>query len=192
MKFVTLLLGLLGILTACKKEATLPTLSFSTEDRKWFIYQIGQTIKLKNASGDSVVYTVTSVRNDFKSEYIDPLTNPVKIGTTEFYQVDLNGPTDSIFLYFYKEFQYSSNSNKMKQTIRWNSMLGQFAELEAIQTQSSFIIKTINGVTYNKVTQATPSSQTSYPWTKWKVAYYDQSSGLIELIDINGGSWLRQ
>ena len=80
----------------------------------------------------------------------------------------------------------------MKQTIRWNNVLGQFVELEAIKTQTPFTSKQINGSTYNKVTQANPLSQTLYPWTKWKSAIYDQNSGFIELIDINGVSWLRQ
>ena len=139
-----------------------------------------------------MTYSVTSVQDDFKKEYKDPFTNSVEIGTTEFYQVDLRGPMDSIFIYFYKEFQYSDHPNKMKQTIRWNKVLGQFLELEAIKTQEPFFTKTINGITYNKVTQANPVSKTLYPWTKWKSAIYDQNSGFIELIDINGVSWIRQ
>ena len=192
MKYLKIIAFFLFTLTACKKENTLPTLSFSAEESKWFIYQIGQSIKLKNALGDSVTYSVTSIRQDFKPEYKDPFTNRVEIGTTEFYQVDLRGPVDSIFIYFYKEFQYSAYPDKMKQTIRWNNVLGQFVELEAIKTQTPFTSKQINGSTYNKVTQANPLSQTLYPWTKWKSAIYDQNSGFIELIDINGVSWLRQ
>ena len=125
MKYLKIIAFLLFTLIACKKENTLPTLSFSAEESKWFIYQIGQSIKLKNALGDSVTYTVSSIRKDFKQEYKDPFTNQVEIGTAEFYQVN-------------------------------------------------------------------PISQTLYPWTKWKGAIYDQNFGFIELIDINGVSWLRQ
>lgn len=192
MKYLTLIAFFLFTLPACKKENTLPTLSFSAEESKWFIYQIGQSIKLKNAFGDSVTYSVTSIQHDFKPEYKDPSTNPIEIGKTEFYQVDLRGPIDSIFIFFYKEIQYNAYPDKMKQTIRWNNVIGQFVELEAIKTQAPFTTKTINGITYNKVTQANPVSQTMYPRTKWKGAIYDQDSGFIELIDINGVSWLRQ
>lgn len=192
MRYLKLIAFFLFTLSACKKENRLPTLSFSAEEKNWFIYQVGQSIKFKNASGDSITYLVTSVRDDFKKEYKDPFTNPVEIGTTEFYQVDLKGPGDSIFIYFYKEFQYSAYPDKMKQTIRWNTVLGQFVELEAIKMQAPFTTKTINGITYDKVTQANPVSETLYPWTKWGSAIYDQNSGFIELIDTNGVSWLRQ
>ena len=192
MKYFKLIVFCLIILSACKKENKLPTLSFSSEERNWFIYQTGQSIKFKNALGDSVTYAVTSVRDDFKKEYKDPLYNSVEIGTTEFYQVDLRGPVDSIFIYFYKEFQYSADPGKMKQTIRWNNVLGQFVELEAIKTEAPFTTRTINGIMYNRVTQANPVSQTLYPWTKWKSAIYDQNYGFIELIDNNAVSWLRQ
>lgn len=192
MKCLKLIACFLFTLSACKKENKLPTLSFSSEEKNWFIYQVGQSIKFKNALGDSVTYSVSSVRDDFKKEYKDPFNNSVEIGTTEFYQVDLGGPIDSIFIYFYKEFQYSANPDKMQQTIRWNNVLGQFVELEAIKTQAPFTTKTINGITYNRVTQANPISQTLYPWTKWKSAIYDQLYGFIELIDVNDVSWLRQ
>jgi hypothetical protein len=79
------------------------------------------------------VYFVTNVRNDFKQEYKDPLTNPVEIGMAEFYSADLKSNTDSVFIYFYKEFQYNSDPNKMRQTISWNKAIGQFVELEAIK-----------------------------------------------------------
>jgi hypothetical protein len=80
----------------------------------------------------------------------------------------------------------------MRQTIRWNNVTGQFVQLEAIQNQSPFITMTINNVTYNKVTLATPITQTLYPWTIWTKANYDQRFGFIELFDINGNSWLRK
>jgi len=169
-----------------------PKLSFSNEERKWFIYQIGQNIKFKNSLGDSIIYLVENIRNDFLTEYKDPFTNPIKIGMTEYYSVDLKSNTDSIIIYFYKEFQFNSDPNKMQQSIRWHKVLGQFVELEAVKNNAPFTSKIINNVTFTKVTQATPLNQTSYPWTIWAMAHYDQQFGFIELIDINGNSWLRQ
>ena len=192
MKCLQLIPVLILLLASCKKEETNPKLSFSAEERKWFIYQNGQTIKFKNQAGDSLVYLVTNVRNEFKAEYKDPLTNPIEIGVTEFYSANLNSNTDSIFIYFYKEIQYNSDPNKMRQTIRWNNALGQFVELEAIKNLTPFTFMTINNVTYNRVTKASPITQTSYSWTIWQSANYDQHFGFIELIDSNGNLWLRQ
>ncbi len=79
----------------------------------------------------------------------------------------------------------------MRQTIRWNSVAGQFVYLQAIENQTLFFNKTVNSKTYNKVTQANPMVQTLYPWTKWTNAYYDQQFSFIELVDLNGNSWLR-
>ena len=177
---------------SCKKDTINPKLSFSAEERKWFIYQNGQSIKFKNSSGDLLVYIISNVQNNFKHEYKEPFTNPVDIGETEFYSADLKSNTDSIFIYFYKEFQYNSDPNKMRQTIRWNNILGQFVELDAIQNLTPFTLQTINNITYNKVTKATPKTQTSYPWTIWSKANYDQQFGFIELIDNNGNLWHRQ
>ena len=192
MKYLKLLPILIFLFGSCKKEAANPTLSFSANERKWFIYQNGQSIEFKNSAGDSLVYVVTNVQDAYKPEYKDPFTNPVEIGRTEFYSATLAANTDSIFIYFYKEFQYNSDPNKMRQTIRWNSVVGEFVELEAIENATPFTEQTINNVTYNKVTKASPVSQTTYPWTFWQMANYDQQFGFIELIDKNGNSWLRQ
>jgi hypothetical protein len=192
MKYLNIISFLLLLSASCKKETMNPKLSFSFEERKWFIYQNGISLKFKNSAGDSIIYVVSNVRNAFKAEYKDPFTNPVEIGMTEFYSADLKSNTDSIFIYFYKEFQYNANPNKMRQTIRWNKVVGQFVELETIQNLTPFSSKTINNITYNKVTQATPISQTSYPWTIWAKANYDQQFGFIELIDSKGISWMRQ
>jgi hypothetical protein len=192
MKYLKLLPFLLFVFASCKKEKAYPKLSFSAREREWFIYQDGQSIEFKNLAGDSLVYVVTNVRDDYKPEYKDPFINSVKIGTTEFYTATLASKTDSIFIYFYKEFQYNADPNKMRQTIRWNSVVGEFVELEAIQNRTPFTVETIHNVTYNKVTKATPVSETIYPWTIWQTANYDQQSGFIELIDKDGDSWLRQ
>ena len=192
MKYLKLIPILMLFFASCKKDTINPKLSFSAEERKWFIYQNGQSIKFKNSSGDLLVYIISNVQNNFKHEYKEPFTNPVDIGETEFYSADLKSNTDSIFIYFYKEFQYNSDPNKMRQTIRWNNILGQFVELDAIQNLTPFTLQTINNITYNKVTKATPKTQTSYPWTIWSKAIYDQQFGFIELIDNNGNSWQRQ
>ncbi len=180
------------LLASCKKEKTNPRLSFTAEERKWFIYQNGQSIKFKNTAGDSLQYFVSNVRNEFKAEYRDPFTNPIEIGMIEFYSANLKSNTDSIFIYFYKEIQYNSDPNKMRQTIRWNNARGQSVEFEAIESLTPFTSITINNFTYDKVTKASPKTQTSYPWTIWESANYDQQFGFIELREINGNSWLRQ
>ena len=192
MKYLKFISALIILLTACKKESTNPTLSFTAGERNWFIYQIGQSFKFKNSLGDSLVYTVTNVRSGFKPEYQDPFTNPVEIGQTEFYAADLKANTDSIFLYFYKEFQYNTDPNKMRQTIRWGKFTSQFVNLATIENQVPFTTMTINNVIYNKVTQVIPTNQDLYPWTIWANANYDQKFGFIELIDLNGRSWRRQ
>lgn len=192
MKYLKLIPLFLILFASCKKETTSPRLSFSAEERKWFIYQNGQRITFKNAAGDSIIYTVSNVRNEFKPEFKDPFTNPVEIGKAEFYSADLRANTDSIFIYFYKEFQYNSNPDKMRQTIMWLTAVGEFVNLDAIENSVPFTTKIINGITYNKVTGVTPTTQALYPWSKWDKAYYDQQFGFIELIDRNGNSWFRQ
>jgi cytochrome c-type biogenesis protein CcmH/NrfF len=86
MKHFIILLVLILFIASCKKENTSPKLSFSAEERKWFTYQIGQSIKFKNSLGDSIIYSVANIRNDFKTEYRDPLTNPIEIGIAELIQ----------------------------------------------------------------------------------------------------------
>jgi hypothetical protein len=49
MKHFKILLVLILFIASCKKENTYAKLSFSSEDRKWFTYQIGQSIKFKNS-----------------------------------------------------------------------------------------------------------------------------------------------
>lgn len=190
MKYLKYIAFFLFVLSACKKESQLPTLTFSAEEKNWFIYQVGQSFTFKNSAGDSMTYYVTRVDQGFRKEYKDPFTNPVEIGTAAFYQVDLKGTTDSIFIYFYKANH--SNPGRMYQTIGWNQFVGQFVELEAIKTKSPFSASVINGVSYNKVTQANPESLVLYSWTRWKSALYDQDFGFIEITDMNGIAWLRQ
>ena len=80
----------------------------------------------------------------------------------------------------------------MKQTIRWISIKNQFVELSAIKDGTPFSNRMVNGLTYSKVTKAIPLTQTVYAFTKFDFAYYDQNSGFIEIIDLNGDAWIRQ
>ena len=190
MKYIKFITVILIIASSCKKADTLPKLSFSKEERNWLIYQVGQSFKFKSSNGDSIVFIVDSVRNYFKPEYKDPLNNPVKIGEAEFYVAYMRAADDFINIAFYKEFLY--DRDKLKNTILWLDVIGQFVEIDNIKIQTRFISKTINGKTYNKVSAATPLSDMVYSWTQWESAYYDQEYGFIELIDKNGISWLRQ
>jgi hypothetical protein len=180
------------LLFSCKKDTSVPVLNFSDEERSWFIYQKGQFFTFKNVSGESIEYKVTEIKNGFITELKDPFSNPIEVAKTEYFQANLLSTTDSIVVYFYKEYQFNSSPNKMRQAIRWLNMTGQFVKLDAIENSTSFFTRVVNNTTYSNVTKATPVNETSYPWTQWKNAYYDKQYGLIELIDLKGNSWLRQ
>jgi len=184
-------IAILILLIACKKETVnnIPHLTFTQEEKKWFTYGIGEELKFKNDQGDSLVYRVTNiVYSNFRPEYID--TTYTIVATSESYDVKLRSATDSIVLFFYKEFK-SYDPDKMRHTILWTTMRGQFVKLAAIENNASFNQKTINGLTYTTVTPTVPSSDGIYPWTKYDKAYYDQGAGFIEIIDLNGVSWKR-
>jgi hypothetical protein len=177
------------LLFACKKETvdTTPHLTFTPEEKKWFTYGIGNELKFKNDKGDSLLYKVTRiVYSNFTPEYRD--TSYVIRATTESYYAKLESATDSIILYFYKE---TYDPNKMRLTLRWHSMQGQFAKLTAIENKASFNQKTVNGLTYTTVTPALPMTDQVLPFTQFNNAYYDQGAGFIEIIDLNGVSWKR-
>lgn len=187
-----LYLILFVLAASCSKESELPKLSFSSEERQWFIYQKNQTFTFKNSSGDTVSFKVASVQNNYTTEYKNPFTQSVAVAITEYYSVKLESPKDSIIIYFYKEYLYNSDPNKLRHTIRWHGVQGQFVELDAIENKSAFTNKTVNGKTYSKVTKASPLSQTSYPWAIWEEASYDQNNGFIELVDVKGDIWVRK
>lgn len=167
-------------------------LQFTREERQWFIYQIGQQFKFKNSNGDSLVYLVTNVDHNYDTpEYTD--TSYSKIAAfTETYLAKLESDSDFIIIYFYKESIFGSDPNRMRQTIAWHSVKNQFVELSAIKNGAPFFDRTVNGLTYSKVTEAIPPTQEVYSFTKFDFAYYDQKSGFIEIIDLNGDSWKRQ
>ena len=189
LKFITIILL---ATSACKKEDSPPRISFSDEERNWFIYQVGQEFKFNSPTGDSVIFVVDSVKDYFTPEYKDPFTNRVKIDDAETYVAHLTAGDDFINVAFYKSSQYNSDANKLNQTILWHNVAGQFVEIENIKNQAPFTSTIIGNITYNKVSAAIPTSYTQYPWTKWNTAYYDQDYGFIELIDTNGVYWARQ
>jgi hypothetical protein len=192
MKYLKFITVILLAASACKKEDSLPRLSFSAEERNWFIYQVGQEFKFKSPTGDSIIFVVDSVIDQFKPEYKDPFTNPVEVDQAEAYAAYLKANDDFIDITFYKSSLYSSDATKLNQTIGWHDVAGQFVEIENIKNKTPFTSEIINNITYKKVSAAYPMSYTQYPWTKWNTAFYDQNSGFIELIDVNGVYWERQ
>jgi hypothetical protein len=183
---------LVSFLMACKKEQGLPQLSFTNEERQWMIYQTGQQFKFKNDQGDSLVYTVTNVEhNSHTPQYKD--TSWAIEAYTESYYAKLDAGNDSIIIYLYKYWLQTSyrDNNKLKQFIRWISVKNQNVELAAIESNAPLTSRTVNGKTYTRVTAALPPWDMVYPFTKFDRAYYDQQSGFIEIIDLNGVSWKR-
>ena len=192
MRYLKFIIVILLLASACKKEDSLPRLSFSAEERNWFIYQVGQEFKFKNPAGDSIIFIVDSVKDYFSPEYKDPFTNSVKLDDAETYEAHLISGDDFINIAFYKSSQFNSDANKLNQTIIWHDAAGQFVEIENIKNQVPFTSTILYGITYKKVSAVIPLSYLQYPWTKWNTAFYDQNSGFIELIDLNGVSWERQ
>ncbi|HEX8332091.1 MAG TPA: hypothetical protein VF622_05685 [Segetibacter sp.] len=190
MRTFYLLIVLIGIF-GCKKENQFSRLQFTTAEKEWLIYQQGQQFKFKNSSGDSLIYSVTKVEHTYDTrEYTDTSFSKVA-SLRETYFAKLESSNDSIIIYFYKASQFGYDPNKMQQTIRWRSVKNQFVELSAIKDRIPFDNRTINGVTYTRVTQALPLTQTTYSFTRFDYAYYDQKAGFIEIIDLNGISWKR-
>jgi hypothetical protein len=180
-------------LFACKKDkvedSATPRLTFSQEDKKWFTFYPGQDWKFKNDKGDSLVYKVMLIEQNFlKPEYKD--TTKTIIAYTQSYRARLESADDSIIVHFYKEYQ-TGEPDKLRANIRWLTMRGQFIKLAAIETNASFNQKTINGLTYTTVTPALLFSYMDWPFTRFTSALYDQGAGFIEIIDLNGVSWKR-
>ncbi len=88
------------------------------------------------------------------------------IGERAFYMVELISLIASIFINFYKEFQYNSDPNKMRQTILWNSVKSHLAYFQTVENQTSFFNKNIDCIRYNKVTKAILRVQSFYTWNK--------------------------
>jgi hypothetical protein len=191
MKYLKFIIVILFAASSCKKEDSLPRLSFSAQERKWFIYQVGQEFKFKSPTGDSVIFIVDSVTDSFHQEHKYPDTS-VAIDEAETYVAHLTAKDDFINIAFYKSSLYNSDAAKLNQTIGWHDVAGQFVEIENIKNQVPFTSAIIYNTTYNKVSAAIPMSYIQYSWTKWNTAFYDQNSGFIELIDLNGVYWERQ
>lgn len=185
---IPILLG--SFLMACKKEQGLPHLSFTNEERQWMIYHTGQQFKFKNDKGDSLVYTVTYLAHDSHApEYKD--TSYTVVAYTESYYVKLTAANDSIVIILYKQWQNNSDPDKLQQFVRWVRVKNESVALAAIYYNAPFTSRTVNGMTYTRVTEALPPWDTVYPYTLYDKAYYDQQSGFIEIIDLHGVSWKR-
>ncbi|HYK45698.1 MAG TPA: hypothetical protein VEV83_11050 [Parafilimonas sp.] len=191
MGYAKFIVAIFFLLCACKKEEAVRRLSFSEQERSWFIYHVGQQFKFKSAIGDSIIFLVDSVIDYFHPEYKYPDTTVV-IDEAETYVAHLTAADDFINIAFYKSSLYLSDASELNETIAWHDVTGQFVEIDAIKSETPFTVKTLNGVTYDKVSAAVPMSDVLYPWTRWESAYYDQKSGFIELIDTSGASWIRQ
>lgn len=186
-------LSLIFLITAaCKKDNELTMLKFSKSDRKWFIYQPGQKYKFTNDAGDSIVYTVMKVEDTIETEYnwLPPFQE--EIGKKEYYLAKLKSNTDSIRIYFGKEFQGNTNPDGLKHGILWISMKSQFPRLSVLEDKIPFSTVTLNGKTYNTVTPIFFQNSAIETFTKWINATYDQKSGFVEIIDVNNISWKRQ
>ncbi|MFL5746644.1 MAG: hypothetical protein ACJ751_18350 [Niastella sp.] len=195
MKFLLPII-ILVTLFACKKEKekvdnkkATPHLTFTQENKKWFIYFPGQDWKFKNDKGDSMVYKVMLIEQNFLQPEFRDTTSTI-IAYTQSYKVTLKSADDSIVVYFYKEYQ-SNDPDKLRCNILWTSMKGQLLNLAAIENNASFNQKTVSGLTYTTVTPAVPSSDMVDPFTRFDKAWYDQGAGFIEIIDMNGVSWKR-
>lgn len=100
MKYLKFIIVILFAASACKKEDSLPRLSFSAEERNWFIYKVGQKFKFKNLTGGSITFTVDAVKDYFTAEYKDPFTSSVKLDDAETYVAHLISGNDFINITF--------------------------------------------------------------------------------------------
>ena len=191
MKPVILLSWIFILTTACRKDKGLPHLNFSKSDRQWFIYQPGQKYIFKNAAGDSIIYTVVNVEDSLMTEYDDFPPFQQEIGKKEYYLARLKSNTDSIRIYFGKQFQGNPNPDRLMHAILWVSMKSQFPRLSVLENNIPFSTAVINGKTYNTTTSIFFQNTSIETFTKWINATYDQKSGFVEIIDINNISWKR-
>src|SRR5688572_17506719 len=100
MKYLILALVISVGLLSCKKEDALPRISFSQQERAWFIYQPGQKFEFKTASGEAITFVVDSVKNYFSTEYKDPFTSPIAVNEAETYVAHLSANNDFINIAF--------------------------------------------------------------------------------------------
>jgi hypothetical protein len=194
MRYILTLSLIILILSGCKKSETIPTLTFSSEDRNWFIYNIGQQFTLKDSLGHSITYTVKTVSDSLRGEYLYQSTDSSwqLAARSETYIARLYSDVDSIHITFYKQYIGAININALNLTILWIRFESQFPGLDALMNGTSFTTLNINNFEYNNVTSMIPLTQIYDPWTFWTSGFYDQKFGIIEVTDTSGARWLRQ
>jgi hypothetical protein len=194
MKYILALSLLVLMFWGCKKDETIPTLTFSSEDRNWFIYDVGQQFTLKDSLGHSITYTVKIVTDSLRGEYqfLSSDSSWQLVARSEIYVATLYSDRDSIRIAFYKQFMYATNYNILNSTILWINFKSQFPGLDVLENGTSFTTTSINNFQYNNVTSMMPTNQESDPWAFWKSGLYDQKFGIIEITDTSGTRWLRQ
>ena len=194
MRYILTLLLIVLMLSGCKKSEAIPTLTFSSEDRNWFIYDVGQQFTLKDSLGHSISYTVNTVSDSLRGEYQFRSSDSSwqLVARSETYDATLYSDVDTIRIAFYKQFILATNYKIMNSTILWIRFQSQFPGLDALKNGTSFSTVRVNNFTYNHVTSMIPDVQGPEPWTVWTSGLYDQKFGIIEITDTSGTRWLRQ
>ncbi len=194
MKYISTLLLIVLMFSGCKKDETIPTLTFSSEDRNWFVYDVGQQFTLKDSLGHSISYTVKTVSDSMRGEYQFRSSDSSwqLVARSETYDATLYSDVDTIRIAFYKQFIHATNYNILNSTILWIRFQSQFPGLDAFKNGTSFTTVRVNNFTYNDVTSMIPDVQGPEPWTVWTSGLYDQKFGIIEVTDTSGIRWLRQ
>jgi hypothetical protein len=182
------------MLTGCKKSETIPTLTFSSDNRNWFIYDVGQQFSLKDSLGHSITYTVKTVSDSLRGEYLFHSSDSSwqLVARSETYSTTLYSDVDSIHIAFYRQFIGAMDDNTLNSTILWVNFKSQFPGLDALTNGTSFTTLSINNFTYSAVTSMMPTNQESDSWAFWTSGLYDQKFGIIEMTDTSGTRWLRQ
>ena len=194
MRYISTLLFIVLMFWGCKKDETISTLTFSSEDRNWFIYDVGQQFTLKDSLGHSISYTVNTVSDSLRGEYQFRSSDSSwqLVARSETYDATLYSDVDTIRIAFYKQFILATNYKIMNSTILWIRFQSQFPGLDALKNGTSFSTVRVNNFTYNHVTSMIPDVQGPEPWTVWTSGSYDQKFGIIEITDTSGTRWLRQ
>jgi hypothetical protein len=194
MKYVLTLSLIVLMFSGCRKDETIPTLTFSSEDRNWFIYNVGQQYTLKDSLGHSITYTVKTVSDSLRGEYQFHSSDSSwqLVARSEIYIATLYSDVDSIRIAFYKQFINATFYHILNSSILWIRFESQFPGLDVLTNGKSFTTLSINNFTYNDVTGMIPATQESDSWTFWTSGLYDQKFGIIEITDTNGIRWLRQ
>ena len=194
MKYILALPLLVPMFSGCKKDETIPTLTFSSEDRNWFIYDVGQQFTLKDSLGHSITYIVKTVTDSLRGEYQFQSSDSSwqLVARSEIYDATFYSDADSFHIAFYKQFMHAAFYHILNSSILWIRFESQFPQLDVLENGTSFTTVRVNNFTYNNVTSMIPDVQGLEPWTVWTSGLYDQKFGIIEITDTSGARWLRQ